>query len=231
MRTCETPAVDLTPIFSVGVVLAVLVLVVPALGVIGLLVVLVLRRDGDDDGTRAPAIYASLVAFTLCFTLLISAVAVVSALSHLGQGGGGGPFDFLDRNDDEAWRTAVQALIVGAAAAGLLFLHARLLRWAASLDRLQAGGRVFRAYALAMCLVAVILTLASLTSGAYDVFRMLAPGVTATAERGDGLRDLAGAVTLALGSLFLFRLHYDAAGLPALAAPEPAPVAPVGPAD
>jgi hypothetical protein len=218
--------VDLSPIFGVGVLLAILVLVVPALGVVGLLVVLALRRDGDDDGTRAPAIYVSVVAFITWFTILAAVVTLVSSLAHLGHHDAGGFFGEFEANDDEQWRTAVHALIVAAAAGAVLFLHARLLRWAGALDRLRSGGRVFRAYALVACMVAAVLLLTALASSAYDVFRIVAPGVSGTHERADGLRDLAPALALALGSFALFRLHSDAAGLPALAAPEPA--SPVG---
>ncbi|MBW8825864.1 MAG: hypothetical protein JF603_05890 [Acidobacteria bacterium] len=224
-------------LLGIGAFLAVFVLLVPVLGVIGLLVVLAIRRDGDEDGSRAPALYAALVAFFACFTLLIGATVGVSALANL-QKDDRGTASFFDdssftdggsqSSNDREISTAIAAGLVCVAAAAVLVLHRSLIRWAADLDRLRAGGRIFRAYALITCLVAVVLLVVALTSSLYDVFRSLAPGVTGSAERGDGLRELAGSVTLGIGAFIIYRWHAAAAGLPALAPVEheaPAPLA------
>jgi len=232
-----------------GVVLVVLVLGVPAIGFLALLVIVALRGD-NDDGTRGPAIYASVVSFVALFALLFAFTAAVGSLSELGKDDDDsvslvpmvvgddsgfsaddfefdGDFDEGPSRNDQAWSGAVQALILGAVAAAVLWFHRRLLGWAAALARDTTGGRVWRAYTLLGALVAVLLLVAVLTSGVYDGFRLIAPGVTGAGSRTEILRGLLPLVALGAGAAALFRWHWGQTGLDPLGPPAP----PVSPAD
>jgi hypothetical protein len=246
---------DIGGVFSFALIgVATLVFVA---GGIGLLVVLALRRDGVDDGSRAPAIYLSLVAIAASFTIVAGVTATVGSLAQIGADDTSDEFAFsadeftdefsadefsddefvnLDAfgeqdADDVAIASAVQAALITALAAAVLWFHRSLLAWAAALDPARSGGRIFRAYSLFTCLIAVGLVLFGTAAGAYDLFTAAAPGVTGTAERADGLRSLLPMIALVASAVALFRFHWVTAGIPSLVTPADAqsPVEPVPP--
>jgi hypothetical protein len=239
---------DIGGVFSFALIgVATLVFVA---GGIGLLVVLALRRDGIDDGSRAPAIYLSLVAIAASFTIVAGVTATVGSLAQIGADDTSDEFaisadeftdeftadeftddEFTDDSfvnldsfgeqdaDDAAIASAVQAALITVLAAAVLWFHRSLLAWAAALDPARSGGRIFRAYSLFTCLVAVSLVLFGTAAGAYDLFTAAAPGVTGTAERADGIRSLLPMVALVASAVALFRFHWITAGIPSLVAP------------
>ena len=216
----------------------------PLLVLLGLLVILAMRRDDDADGTRGPAIYASIVAVVAVFTLLFAVTGLASSLLDLTKDEGGGfggvgsgrefegeldfgdgfGSDFGSDPDDAAARGAVLALIVGAVAAGVLQLHRPLL------ERVRAGtgaaARVWRAYGLTVALLSLLIGIGAVAGLAYSLFGVLAPGVFEAGSRADAARTGAVFLVLAGGAGALFRWHADEAGILPKAPPAaPPPIA------
>ena len=226
--------------FFLGGIFFVLSLVVPLLVLLGLLIILAMRRDDDADGTRGPAIYASMVAVVSVFTLLFAVTGLVGSLLDLtkdddssfdsfeSEDDFGGDFqpdfgsDFGGRDpDDEAASNAVLSVIVGAVAAGVLALHRPLL------ERVRAGNgaaaRVWRAYGLTVALLSLLIGIGAVAGLAYSIFGILAPGVSGAGSRGDAARTAAVLLVLAGGSAALFRWHANETGVLPKPAPPPQP--------
>src|SRR5688500_9670809 len=105
-------------LFVLSGVFSSLSLVVPLLVVLGLLVILALRHEDDADGNRAPAIYGSMVWLVGLVTILVAVAGVATSLLSLA--------DAESYEQDGAVSSGVLFLIVGLAAAGLLFAHRQL---------------------------------------------------------------------------------------------------------
>src|SRR5436305_6865841 len=93
------------------------VLLLPLVGIVGLLVVLAIQRDDDPDLNRAPAIYAALVAFIALLALLIAVTAAASAIVDLSK-------DTYGEGHHAEASALVAAAIAAAIAIGVLVLHA-----------------------------------------------------------------------------------------------------------
>src|SRR5437763_8620959 len=119
-------------------------LLLPLIGIVGLLVVLAIQRDDDPDLNRAPAIYAALVAFIALLALLLAVTGAASAIVDFSK-------DTYGEGHHGEASALVAAAITAVIAIGVLVLHAD------AFNRLRnAGGaatRIRRAYALVMCLV------------------------------------------------------------------------------
>src|SRR5881628_2265080 len=70
-------------LFAGGIAVA---LLLPVILILGILVILALRHDDDADANRAPAIYASVIAFIAVLTILFAGTGVVSALLETTSG-------------------------------------------------------------------------------------------------------------------------------------------------
>ncbi|MCZ7527284.1 MAG: hypothetical protein M5U14_13430 [Acidimicrobiia bacterium] len=206
------------------------------------LVVLVLaggRGEVDPTGRRTFALYVSTVSFVAIFTALVAAVAIVGQVTDsfvdedevepsmffdddvfLEEDFDGEEdfFSFEDVEEDETdriVRTSVQAALIGGAAGIVLAFH---LRRRSELTAepgfgTSAAWRVDRAFLFAVCFTAVLLVLFGGGTGAYGLFRILAPGITGsgddTLERQEGLAQLLTLGFLAATSFGIFRLAWQ----------------------
>jgi hypothetical protein len=230
-------------LFVGGIALA---LLFPVILVLGILVILALRHDDDPDANRAPAIYASVIAFLAILTILFAATGVVSELMETTSGhthtstsfgyepqtmpyrGGvqgelpGRLMHRYSSDDDGAALTeAVAFLIVGLAAAGLLALHRRL--FARRHTVVGAASRVHRAYLLVMCFVLVIVGVAAASAAVFELYETIFSGAANIDNRADELRQLIPTAFVAVGAWWLWMQHWGELGLD-LGGPPPAQV-------
>ena len=188
--------------FFIGLISIVLFAAMPLVIAIALLVILALRHDDDVDSSRAPAIYASIVAFVSFLSALFAlggATAAVGQYSVEDYGGG----------HHDATTGLVISAIVAVIALTILRLHLPLFerRHAA----VGAAGRVYRAYALVLCLAVLIVGAVAAAAGLFFLYAFIAPGVVDT-DRGDALRSFAPMAVLVAGSGILWRWHWDELG-------------------
>ena len=88
---------------------------------------------------------------------------------------------------DGDYRGIVVAVIVGALAALLFLLHYRWLRQYLA-DRVDgAGVRVWHTYLYVACFFALVVAIPALGATIYDIFKVIAPGVTEAGTRGRAL--------------------------------------------
>lgn len=228
-------------LFAGGIALA---LALPVILVLGILVILALRHDDDPDANRAPAIYASAIAFLAIVAVLFAATGVVSELvettsaqTHAGASSGyerrtatypddlgnsiGGRLTRAYSTDDDgaALTEAVAFLIAGFAAVGLLALHRRL--FARRHTVAGAAARVHRAYLLVMCFVLVIIGVAAASGAVFELYKAIFSDAADVSNRADELRTLAPTVFLAVGAWWLWMRHWRELGLD-LGGPPPA---------
>jgi hypothetical protein len=109
-------------------------------------------------------------------------------------------------SDDSHWNSAVQAGLLALVASLLLVAHLRridALRREAGFWR-SAAWRVYLVWSYAVCFVAVMIVLGAATSALYGLFRALAPGITETAMRSDGVSQFvtSGLLALAAGGIY-----------------------------
>lgn len=197
-------------VFLFGGLLSVVSLLIPIALILALLVILALRHDDDADALRAPAIYASIVAFVALLTLLLAVTGAVGGLVDLSRG------DEFDGRDGDV-TTIVTFLIVGAVAGGLLYVHRDLFALVST-----AGGaarRVRRAFLLVMCLVTAVLAMGAVGVVLFQVYALLFPD-TAGAKRGDAASALVTAAALLAGAVALWRLHWQELDLRLPGAPD-----------
>ena len=208
-------------LFLLGGLVGLLIFSLPVVLVIGLLTILVLRRDDDTDGNRAPAIYGSVVAVIGLLTLLFAATGIASSLADLTasdshgastsasfsiSGDDGFSRSHAEDDDDGAISSAVGFLIAGVVAAGLLRAHRPL--FARRRSALGASRRVFRAYLLVMCLATALIALVVGGSGLFTAYASIFPGTAGSDNRADELRSLVTAVVLFAGAAGLWRWHW-----------------------
>jgi hypothetical protein len=176
-----------------------LVLFMPIVLVLGLLVILALRHDDDVDGSRAPAIYASVVAYLGTLTVLLAATAAAAALADVSREDYGAGHD----GAANAFALAFIAALVGL---GILWVHRSLFdsRHAAT----GAARRVFRAYVLVLCLTVVVVGAIAGGIALYSLYAFVAPGVTDVGGRGEALRTFAPAAVLLAGCGGLWAWHW-----------------------
>lgn len=150
------------------------------------------------------------------------------------------PTLFSRGQHDADYRGIVIAIIAGVLAALLFLLHYRWLRRYLA-DRVDGPGvRVWHTYLYVACFFAVVVAIPAVGALVYDVFRVIAPGVTET-TRGEALASLGSTAVLAAGAGILFLFHWNqtplstSVGVAPLAPttpsppPEPAPPAPPEP--
>jgi len=179
----------------------------PVVLVLGLLVVLALHRDEDTDGSRAPAIYGALVAFVGFFALLVATPVAASALVNLSR-------DTYDGGHDAETAMFVVGVIIALVGLGILVLHRGLF------ERLQrvtgAGARVRRSYALVMCFVTVLVGASAAIVSLYQLAAMVASDTFGTTS-GDAARAFVPAIALLVAAIAIGRLHWQEAGIDAVA--------------
>jgi hypothetical protein len=204
------------------------------IALLALVVALVIaRREPDPTGRGIYAVYIFLVIFLSLFIVTFAATACVTQIVKLMQnapqtsplaglggmmgGGLGGAFPGIAPSFDPTagyWRSLLEALTVGLAAAGVLWFHARrageLLGEPAT--RTEATARAYRYYLHATLLIAVLALLFSSASAVYALIRVIGPGLTATvsdaAERREGVQQLVGGGFLALAAGAIFVFHW-----------------------
>jgi hypothetical protein len=209
-------------------------LLILPIALLTLVVALVIaRREPDPTGRGIYGVYVFLVTFLALFIASFAFAGVVTQIVKLIQGAptapplagldgmtggglGGSLTGFVPTFDATAeyWRSLLQALTVGLAAAGVLRFHARraaeLLGEPAT--RTDATARAYRYYLHATLLVAVLTLLFASASAMYGIIRAIGPGLTATAsdatERRDGVQQLVGGGFLALTMWAIFIFHW-----------------------
>lgn len=105
-------------------------------------------------------------------------------------------------SDDEHWASAVQAGLVALVALALLAMHLPRLDALTRDDGFfrSAAWRVHQVFLYLVCFVAVLIALGAASSALYGLFRALAPGVTGTGSRSDGVSQLVTSGLLASGA-------------------------------
>lgn len=122
-------------------------------------------------------------------------------------GGGGHRTD----PDDANYRLIVQSALLALAAGAVFVFHDRRSRRIFPRDDLSGGAvaRVGRAYLYGAAFVGVIVFLVAASKGAYGLFRIIAPGVTAAGnddiERQRGIAEFLSYGFLAVGGGVIFR--------------------------
>jgi hypothetical protein len=171
--------------------------------VLVLAIIIFAGRETDTTGRRAFAVYVAAVSFVAIFTAVFASYAAAVSLSDLIVDG---------RSEDAAVRGAVQAGLVTAAALVVLMFHTRRRRELHVADEYEVGApawRIDRAYLYVVCFVAILVALFAFGAGAYGLFRVLAPGVTADGlskhlERQEGVAQLLSLTWLGLVGLYVF---------------------------
>lgn len=208
-------------LFLLGGVAGLLIFSLPVVLVIGLLTILVLRRDDDADGNRAPALYGAVIAMIGILTLLFAVTGVVSSVADLTAddssaaistpsmpGGEDLSFDDSRRRDDDdaAISSAVGLLIVAGVSLGLLRAHRRL--FARRHEVVGSARRVYRGYLLVLCLVTAVTAMVAAGVGLYTIYSAIFPDTAGADNRADELRSLVTIAVLFVGAAGLWRWHW-----------------------
>ena len=206
------------------------------------------RGEPDPEGRRPYASYLCAVSFVAVFIALFALFGVATSIADVVQSNddfissssGGFSSDSISSqitssrgptarvlesssSDDEHWNAAVQAGLIAVAALALLVLHLRRLGAMtneAGFFR-SAAWRVHQVFLYLVCFVAVLTLLGAAVSTAYGGFRALAPGVTSTGSRSDGVSQLVTSGLLALAAGVIYQWAWTAAQRNRLASPEP----------
>jgi hypothetical protein len=202
------------------------------IALLALVVALVIaRREPDPSGRGIYGVYVFLViflslyiamfAFTASVTQIVKLIQNAPQTSPLAGLGGmvgadlGGVFTGPSFDPTAGyWRSLLEALTVGLAAAGVLWFHARRARelLGEPATRTEATARAYRYYLHATLLIAVLVLLFSSASAVYALIRVIGPGITATvsdaAERREGVQQLVGGGFLALAAGAIFVFHW-----------------------
>jgi hypothetical protein len=211
--------------------------------VLGIAIVVSGRREPDPTGSRATAIYLAAICFLALFTVLISVTGAVGSLSSLIvpdeaqevdcgelESGGIPDFDTFDEFedlqvcqegdqasvDDAAVRSTVQAVLVGLPALAALIFHWRRRRQLTETPDFEEtpGGRADRAYLYVVCFFAAVIAVGAISGVLYDLFRLVAPGVSSPDGDGEFVRHEAFAnlltlLVLTVGALAIFSAHWS----------------------
>jgi hypothetical protein len=97
--------------------------------------------------------------------------------------------------------------LLALAALGVLAYHRRRLAEALADPGPGPVWRIMTTYRLAVSFVAVFVTALAAAAALYGVYRIIAPGVSGTSGRGDGVQELIDAGYLALGAAAVLFLH------------------------
>jgi hypothetical protein len=216
---------------GLGGIIAVIGIVLLALPLLvgGVFVILIVanRADPDPSGRRPSVVYSYAVSFITLFVTLFATFDIVARLISLigshhsspssgdltsgffGSGGSAGgprhPFG------DSVARGVVIGVLV-AIVAGLVYLaHVRAAERATTgVLPAEPAGRVRLSYAAAVSFVCVMIAVVSMIVAAYQVFRILGPGVfnaSGSGSRVDALRTMLPLLYLAAASAALLVLH------------------------
>jgi hypothetical protein len=186
------------------------------------------RADPDPTGRRPAVVYAFSVSFITLFVTLFSTFIIVTRLWSLigthhpsttaeqvddlfGTSSGiSGPVAKHPYGDSVA-RAVVIALLLAVVAGFVYLKHVRAgERATAGVMLADPSGRVRSSYAAAVSFVCVVIAVISTVVAAYQMFRLVAPGVFNSGGSGSrvgALRILLPLVYLALASLVLLRRH------------------------
>jgi hypothetical protein len=226
--------------------------VVLPLGLLAL-VVLVLAggRDIDPTGKRTVALYVATVSFVALFTALVATTGIVGSLTEKIKDDDssesfeeeifddeifeedfedfevdvGGDGESGTSENDRVLRGVVQSALVLLVAGGvLLFHHRRRREYSAERDfDGSAAWRTDRAYVYAVCFTAILIFLFSAATGAYEIFKLIGPGVFGSGDESDvrksALQALLTLAWLALASGAIFRYYWGQANPSASSAP------------
>ena len=229
------------------------------LGLLALVVlVLAGGRDIDPTGKRTVALYVATVSFVALFTALVASTGIVGSLTEkIKDDDASSRFedeifdddifdeDFEDfeidvdfgdddsgaSQNDRVLRGVVQSALVLLVAGGVLVFHHRRRReYSAERDfDGSAAWRTDRAYVYAVCFTAILIFLFSAATGAYEIFKLIGPGVFGSGDDSDvrksALQALLTLAWLALASGAIFRYYWGQANTSA----PPAPAAPAAP--
>jgi hypothetical protein len=218
-------------ISGLGGILAIIGLVLISLPLVigGVFVILVVsnRADPDPSGRRPAVVYSYALSFIALFvTLFATFDVVVNLVTLIGSHQSASASNFSSFGSlsgalatsgsqhpigDAAARGIVIGLLVALVAGAAYLIHVR------TADRATNGfapvdppGRVRSSYVAAVSFVCVVIVVIALVVAAYQVFRIIAPGVFNSG--GDGsriaaLRTMLPLVYLALASAWLLRRH------------------------
>jgi hypothetical protein len=235
---------------------ALVVTVVPLL-VGGVFVILIVanRADVDATGRRPAVVYAYAVSFLTLFATLFASFAIVAQLTSLigtnhgdvtsdpssgsdslGLFGsttspGGGPQHPVG---DSVARAVVIAALIAIVAGFVHLRHVRAgERATAGLAVAEPAGRIRSSYLAAVSFVCVAIAVIATIVAAYQIFRIIGPGVFNSSGSGSrvvAFRTMIPLVYLAAASIFLLRRHGDQLppeALPWSGSPPPPPTEPV----
>lgn len=157
-----------------------------------------------------------------------------------GNGGSSGaPLIRAPGQHDQDYRGIVIGIIAGVLAALLFLLHYGWLRKYLA-DRVDGPGvRVWHTYLYVACFFALVVAVPAFGALLYDLFRVIAPGVTETGARSHALVSFGGTAVLTAGAGILFLFHWNQTPLstsvgvapfaPTTPPPPPAPAPPPPP--
>ena len=208
------------------------------LGVVILAIVAVAggRAEPDPLHERPAALYLTAVSFLAVFAVLFAvfglsasvlnltidhhgadySTPVLSGRSQVSIGSSGvpdiptvAPLRGAPSQHDGDYRGIVVALIAGLLAAALFLTHDRWLRRYLA-ERVDGPGvRVWHTYLSVACFFAVLVAIPAVGAALYDLFKLIAPGVTNAGSRGDAAVAFGGAAVLATGAGIVFLFHWD----------------------
>jgi len=147
----------------------------------------------------------------------------------------GAPLIRAPGQHDEDYRGIVVAVIAGLLAALLFLLHYSWLRRYLA-DRVDGPGvRVWHTYLYVACFFAVVIAIPAVGAVIYDLFRVIAPGVTNTGTRSHAMVSFGSTIVLAAGAGIVFLFHWNqtplstSVGVAPFAPPPPPPPQPPPP--
>jgi hypothetical protein len=212
--------------FVIGLVITAILLIPLLIGGVFVIVVVANRADPDPSGRRPAVVYAFATAFVTVFVTLFATAALVASLcdligSHHRRGGGGGIFGGLGATHlsqhpvgDAVARGSVLSALVAIVAGCVYLLHARAAgRMTDGAPPAEPVARVRASYVSAVSFVCVFIIVVATVVVAYDIFRVIAPGVFAPATGGDRAVVVRGMIptfylAVAAGALLLMHLRH-----------------------
>lgn len=211
----------------VGVVAAVLLAVPLVVAAVFVILVVANRAEPDPSGKRPTVVYAAAVSFVTLYITLFATLLIVAKLASLIDGHHSVPSAVVGASSffplslhpngpqhpvgDAAARGVVLGLLLAVVAGFTYLVHLRAAQRAtAGMDRGEPAARVRSSYLAAVCFVATAIAVVATVAAAYQVFRIIAPGVFNAAGSGSRLiafRTMLPLLYLALASTALLILH------------------------